>query len=125
MTNSRKFSFIGVLFLGSLLVVYPAHAKITGNDLLRFCTSDPNSVEQSYCLGYLSGLMDGVMAANILAAHPQIFDAPQGADVLQVRDIVVKSLQQSPKDRHLEAVVLVMRALKEAFPPKPSPTPTQ
>ena len=119
MAHTKKVFFVGMVLLSSLLLVRPAHAATTGNDLLRFCTSDANSVEQSFCLGYLHGLVDGVMVIKISEARPQVFDIPAGVDILQVRDVVVRFLKENPKDRHLSAATLVFKALTEAFPSKP------
>jgi Ssp1 endopeptidase immunity protein Rap1a len=118
MEHTKKAVFAGMILLISLMFVHPARASTSGNDLLRFCTSDPNSAEQSFCLGYLHGLVDGVMGLSVIEGRPQIFDIPSGADILQVRDVVVKFLKENPKDRHLAAVALVFKALTQAFPPK-------
>jgi hypothetical protein len=97
------------------MFVLPARASASGNDLLRFCTSDPNSAEQSFCLGYLHGLVDGVIGIRASEGRPQIFARPAGVDILHARDVVVKFLKENPKDRHLEAVLLVFKALTQTF----------
>jgi len=118
MGQTRKAFFVGLIFLSAMTFVRPAAAATSGNDLLRFCTSDPNSPEQSFCLGYLHGVVDGAIGIRVSEVRPQIFELPAGVDILQVRDVVVKFLKENPKDRHLGAVALVFKALTEAYPPK-------
>ena len=118
MVQARKAFFVGMMILGSLMCAHRAQAATSGNDLLRFCTSDANSAEQSFCLGYLHGLVDGVMGLRVTERRPQVFELPEGVDILQVRDVVVKFLKENPKDRHLGAVALVLKALTLAYPPK-------
>ena len=118
MAQAKKAFFVGMIFLGSLMCASQAHAQILGNDLLRYCTSDANSAEQALCIGYLHGVMEGAMGIKGMEGRPQIFELPAGADIIQVRDVVVKFLKENPKDRQLGAVVLVFKALTEAYPPK-------
>src|SRR6478736_5066661 len=95
MGRTAKVFFVGIMVLSSSVFIWPALAATSGNDLLRFCTSVPDSTEQSFCLGYLHGVVDGSMAVRISEGRPPIFALPAGADILQIRDVVVKFLKEN------------------------------
>lgn len=119
MSREKRSFFVGLFLIGSVILARPVCGSTTGNDLLRYCKSDADAAEQSFCLGYLHGVVDGAMAIRVSEGQAQIFEIPAGVHILQIRDVVVKFLKKNPKDRHLAAVALVFKALKEAFPAKP------
>ena len=118
MSGGKRLFFVGLFLMGSVILARPVCASTTGNDLLRFCRSDADAAEQSFCLGYLHGVVDGAMAVRVNEGQTQFFEIPAGVHILQIRDVVVKFLKENPKDRHLAAVALVFKALKKAFPAK-------
>lgn len=106
---------------------------LTGNDLLQQCTGG----ELGYCLGYITGVHDGMLAGGIASIRhlaPELkndealsqFDKavsyclPNGATKLQVRDVVTDFLKANPTSRHNDATLLIWVALSNAFPCQPA-----
>jgi hypothetical protein len=98
----------------------PIVSAYSGNELLRDCTHDNVKASKSFCLGFIAGTWSGALIEGSVY-HPDKpnFVIPSEADLRQLRDIVVKFLNGHPEQRHLAAGVLVLLALKEAFPPTP------
>ena len=98
----------------------PNVPSYSGNDLLRDCTIDNVKASQSFCAGFIAGTWSGA-AIEGAEYHPNKpnFVIPNEADLRQLKDVVVKFLNGHPEQRHLAAGVLVLLALKEAFPPTP------
>jgi Rap1a immunity proteins len=95
----------------ALLLAGPAMADgYTGNSLFADCAASDYS-SRNYCLGFTAGISTAM--ANSGAACP-----PGGSTFGQDRDIAKKFLADHPEQRHLEAGVLVHRAITEAFPCK-------
>ena len=90
----------------------------SGNDLLRNCTDESEKVNQSFCLGFISGTWAGAILAG--DTNKPNFVVPLEADLRQLKDVVVKFLKDHAAQRYLSAGVLVLLALKEAFPPPES-----
>ena len=92
----------------------------SGNDLLRDCTNDNVRASQSFCVGFIAGAWAGALIEGSVY-HPgkPNFVIPNEANLSQLKDVVVKFLNEHPEQRHLPAGVLVLLALKEAFPPAP------
>jgi hypothetical protein len=86
-------------------------------------------------MAYIRGALDGERAfEEVFRARSQRFAAfgtvwlemqrsmfcpPSGADVRQAYDLVVRSLQSNPEDRHEDLAIHVRMALREAWPCKP------
>ena len=88
-----------------------AGSWVNGNELKKYCSS--NSYERGICLGFTSAV------ANIVANEPVAgwrACIPDGVTRGQLRDIMVKFLDDHPEELHLEAASLAARAYKEAFP---------
>jgi Rap1a immunity proteins len=106
--------------LALLLPAGPARAVfMNGNELYHDCSeenSDKPQGQQMYmlCLGYISGIADGIETAEIGNRH--LVCAPGEATVGQLVDIVKKYLHDHPETRHRAAGVLVFLALVQAFP---------
>jgi hypothetical protein len=98
----------------------PSVPAYSGNDLLRDCTNDKAIKSLSFCLGFIAGTWSGAAIEGV-DYHPgkPNFVIPSEADLPQLKDVVVKFLNEHPEERHLSAGVLVLLALKEAFPPTP------
>jgi hypothetical protein len=120
--NTRKnIFFYGILFLGSLMFSHhacaqnPVASTYSGNDLLRDCSDRNNVTSFSFCLGYINGLRDGVVFASVgLGAKPS-FEISEKVELGQLKDVVVRYLNEHPEERHQHAAVLVHRALVKAF----------
>jgi hypothetical protein len=93
----------------------PAAKTYSGNELLRDCTGD----SYSYCLGYISGLVDGSSVEAAFRKCKPLFAIPSGAELGQLVDVVTKYLKEHPEVRDQRADALALAALKAAFPPKP------
>ncbi len=96
-----------------VLVSAPARALaagswVNGNELKKYCSS--NSYERGICLGFTSAV------ANIVANAGWRACIPDGVTRGQLRDIMVKFLDDHPEALHLEAASLAARAYEEAFP---------
>jgi hypothetical protein len=90
----------------------------SGNDLLRDCTDESNQVTWSFCMGFISGTWAGaILVGNAYHPDKPNFVIPPEANLSQVKDVVVKFLKDHAAQRHLSAGVLLLLALKEAFPP--------
>ena len=108
----------------------------TANELLRDCTYTVRLLDGDsrltpeetwsafHCSGYLSGFLDGyVLGAGfdklaLGSSHP-LFCLPDGGIAGDQDDrIVVKWLREHPERLHEPARILVMIALREAFPCK-------
>lgn len=122
MNASKKLLLCGILFFGSLMFSHQACAEnrvvsaYSGNDLLRDCSDEKNVVSSSSCLGYINGVRDGVVLASVgLGAKPS-FEISKNVELGQLKDVVVKYLNEHPEKRNLHAAVLVHSALAKAFP---------
>lgn len=83
----------------------------TGNHLYENC----KRTSKDYCVGYISGAYDMTRLYQADGAD-RIICPPKGVTNGQVRDVVLRDLELSPATRHEPAAVLVIRALKKAFP---------
>jgi len=96
----------------------------SGNDLLQTCSSCPDPSKNCtrieymnaiHCAGYIKGAAD---VSRLAKSHCPPKDAP----LMQSRDVVVNFLRRNPNVRHLEAGLLVAKALQEAWPCSSEPS---
>jgi hypothetical protein len=115
---------IGLTFLS---LIFPASlasqqgivvSGLKGHDLLRLCTSNAGSSELNFCFGYIEGIRDGLVW--LAAAEKSRASVAISGKVTQeqLADVVVKYLKEHPERRERAAGILVLVALKQAFPPK-------
>jgi hypothetical protein len=106
-----------LLMLAALLILPCGMARAdTGNDLLRHCQDDEtNYFSSGMCLGYVSGAIDALLA-NMYAQKTCWFELPGESTNKQLVDVTVKYLTDHPEQRQYLASVLVMVAMREAFP---------
>lgn len=97
----------------------PVLPTYSGNSLLRDCTAGESTHSYAYCLGYISGLVDGANVEADFRKCKPLFAIPAEAELGQLADVVVKYLKEHPEVRDVRAAVLALTALKAAFPPKP------
>ena len=81
----------------------------TGNDLYEDLISE-SEWQLWRGIGYVSGVVDVLDEVS--------FSISIGVQVIQIRDVIVKYLEEYPEERHKRAVFLVIEALKKAFPKK-------
>jgi hypothetical protein len=114
---------IGLL---ALLTGVSANAGIKGeysNELLRDCTAPLSGTFTSgFCLGYLKGAAE----MSRLRANVPLLPAvcvPDALTVGQVRNLVVRYMEEHPEELHYASIYLVHNALEEAFPCPAKPAP--
>lgn len=125
-------SFLIGLALTFLSSAQPSEAQsISGNALLRTCTSE-NPAQAGFCIGYLIGQIEGQNWGGFLFFQRSGIDLlaedfnslanttfghciPPHATNEQLRDVVVKFLNENPATRHETARFLVWSAYQEAF----------
>lgn len=114
---------IGLL---SLLIGTSANAGVKGdydNELLRDCTHpSPGTFTAGLCLGYLKGVAEMSRLREKLPKLPPVC-VPDAVTVGQVRNIVVRYLEEHPEELHYSSIILVTNALDEAFPCEAPPAP--
>lgn len=108
------------IMLAAVVAVGISHQSLAGfmdgNKLLERCQSDAGSSHNIYCLGYVAGIADVFgERGSVLHGHYRAC-MPPGATNGQLRDVVVKWLQQYPERRHYDADSLVAAALSRTFP---------
>ena len=82
--------------------------SMSGNKLLGSCNGPPLSWQNGFCMGYISGIVDG--------RNETSFCIPDGVTRGQVTDIVKFWLRENPATRHLRASRLIIDALWDKFP---------
>jgi len=109
-----KFAAAAALVAASSTSAFAVQSFQTGNALLRDCTAK-NSINQSFCLGYIEGVVDALETLrSVNGAAPCTGNGVEGG---QVMDVVVKSLREHPEGRNSAAGALVVAAIAKAFCP--------
>ena len=83
----------------------------SGNNFISRCDPAPDAWIDGFCRGYIAGLSE---PGPLLAAAPNC--PPKGATYGQDYLIVVKYIHNHPEEMHKQTSVLVLEALREAFP---------
>ena len=101
-------------------------ALADGNKLLLECQDGinsmsggvtQNSVGVGHCVGVLQATMDTLDLFHEAGGLPRLVCVPEGGiPMIQSMRIIVQSLQAHPESLHLNESVLVVAALKNAFP---------
>ena len=105
---------------------------LDGNELLSMCegvnqlrdqTQSAMTVQNSYCLGYVNGVMSmATDQATTFEHSPHRSSLPctpaEGVTTGQAARVVTKYLDSHPERLHLRAYLLVVEAMREAFPCK-------
>ncbi|MCF7533773.1 Rap1a/Tai family immunity protein [Pseudomonas petrae] len=117
-------SIAGVSALFALCVSVGALAD--GNKLLLECQDGINSMSGAvaqngvgvgHCVGVLQATMDTLDLFHEAGGLPRLVCVPEGGiPMIQSMRIIVQSLQAHPESLHLNESVLVVAALKNAFP---------
>ena len=103
--------------------------QLSGNVIIDVCNEDPNG---GNCLGFIVGTIDGMRwAADVAAMRSGATEAqamrnlaetllgactPPTSTGGQLSAVALKYMQNHPENWHEPAVVLIHRALMEAFP---------
>lgn len=109
-----------------LALCFSADGWADGNQLLEECQDGinsmsggvtRNSVGVGHCVGVLQATMDTLDLFHEAGGLPRLVCVPEGGiPMIQSMRIVVQSLQAHPESLHLNESVLVVSALKNAFP---------
>jgi len=86
--------------------------RVSGADLKKICTSYvdvPSNTSDGICVGYVVGVMSVMEYINALCL-------PARSSHAQATLVVQKYLSDHPEKLHLDAEVLVIDAIQEAFP---------
>jgi len=97
-----------------------------GTELLRACTAAVNqadgvevtteqSIESVWCIGYVSGLLDGLAVMGWKGGSTRVCIPQSGIDNEQAIRIVVKYLREHPEGLHRSARSLAVAAIGGAF----------
>jgi hypothetical protein len=108
---------------------HPTHllGDPTGNDYLSVCEAVVNNLTNQpsghlECRIWFSAVQNGFFA---LAAEKGMkslpYSIPHEVTNGQMEKVVVKYMNDHPKDLHVKASLLVLWALQDAYPPRPSP----
>ena len=81
-----------------------------GSDVLQFC-AEPSAP----CIAYLTGVVDGIDAMGWERVSTPVC-VPERVEAFQVRAIFVEYSNQHPEFQSLPAGLLVLDALKRAWP---------
>ena len=98
--------YLAVIFITISTASFAQVQFFTGNKLKAECNTD-KFIGQGICMGYITGVADS-QAIHICA--------PGGVTLGQYESIVKKYLDENPAQLHKDADVLVLTALKHAFP---------
>ena len=114
--KKRVLSFVAVsLFLAS--PVMAASAIVSGKKLLANCNTPETSVaQQNICLGVIIGTIDTHSAFINNNLIQPLYCPPNKVTLRQMKGIVVKFLENHPKNLHQSGTLLATKALVEAFP---------
>ncbi len=91
---------------------------VSGNRLLDSCKSNETGI---FCLGYVMGVSDGIASRQLVESSTAPLSwrpvcAPKGMSAGQLRDVVVKYLDDHQEERHEAASVLALVAMRKAWP---------
>lgn len=112
-----------------LISLFAAQAMaFKGNDLLSYCAEflekQPNANSQAaymegVCQGFFMGVVQTVFyEQHIQNVQPLALCVPKGVNSTQVAKISVKYLEANLETLHFSSIVIVQKALQEAFPCK-------
>lgn len=109
-----------LLLISFFSPLQPAHASfVDGNVLLQKCQAKEREAtyfqDRSYCIAYIIGVSDSIGFFQIAPDIPEAVCIPANASSGQVRDVVVKFLEDNPAERHRAAEALVFTALAISF----------
>ena len=110
----------------SLFVVSPVLAA-DGNEILKRCNEAVKAQEKNYRetdkqdeVGYCLGLISGVMSEHLVLEkyrnQPRMFCIPEKTETIEIMKKFVKYLETNPKILKHNDTLLLIKALKEAYP---------
>ena len=102
----------------------------SGNAFVRLCSSgEKEPITQTEganmlmgCIGYVAGFIDGEGFGTAYAEDktgkkvPSLLCFPDGVENGQIIRILLKYIRENPKDAHQRTAVLLVRAVRQAYP---------
>jgi hypothetical protein len=88
----------------------------SGNELLQACSADRNDSDFWFCLGYLTGFNQTVVALVTIGAMKLPYCPPKEFTNRQFRNVVVSYLRAYPDQLNQSAELLTLSALSTAYP---------
>lgn len=119
-----------LLWLVSLLAWMPAHAALTGAELLKRCNAAEKSMageklageevlDSMWCVGYVSGLLDGFGVGDFKVGEEKMVCPPEsGLTRSQALGIITGYLRDHPDDLPKSGRRSALLALSKALPCK-------
>jgi hypothetical protein len=117
-----KYSIFGIVF-AALLSAQGAWADsyYTGYKLLEYCSphlKPKNSSAAGVCLGYITAATDiAIDWSNTTGVDSRVC-VPRKVSIGELRAIVIKYLDEHPKELHNGAAGIVLNAVYKAYPCK-------
>ena len=116
---------IAAFFCCVMLASSPSNGNsarfLEGNLLREMCTSDQKAqsafFDEGFCLGFVSGVTSFITSSK--DAFPDRWPntcIPDSVPMGQRRDVFVKYLDDHPEELHFLADLLVLLAMRDAFP---------
>lgn len=121
-------------FLALILLLPSFAAAETGSDLLRDCSvalkvfnnehvsDEADSIKIGNCIGFVTGVIQTAALRNAgqgngQSQEPVTQSCPlSDGSVEQVVRMVLKRLESNPEELHLDATIILLRAIHEGFP---------
>jgi Rap1a immunity proteins len=114
------------IFLMAAIFSNAAHATYNydGNEILEVCSvikiqdmEQHEAMDLFYCMGFIEGVLSSQEIAIELDNPSTVCKLPEeGITTGQIVRIVVKYLEEHPEKLHLNSSLLVLDALRQAFP---------
>jgi hypothetical protein len=87
----------------------------SGNELLQVCSAEGDP-DFWFCLGYLTGFNQSIVALVTIGAMKLPYCPPKGFTNRQFRNVVVSYLRAYPEQLNQSAELLTLSALSTAYP---------
>lgn len=127
-----KISLLFTALISIYTIASPVSAQsLSANTLLKGCL---NKEENAVCTAYINGALSGMQWSSDVAAFNSGFTepmkmraqaqvlfgacVPQEATGNQLYEVILKYIQNRPKDWHEPAISLIHRAIVDAYPCK-------
>lgn len=107
-SNLGRWLWFGVTVLAAAFAALciPAKAAFySGNDMLAKCQSGLGNADYAICLGYVEGVADS-LDYGLFNMSGQPGCIPDGVTAGQLKDVLVKALNDDPANRNLSAFFL-------------------
>lgn len=107
-------NFVRALMLSVLLVTATSACAMTTSEFLKF--ADNQGPSRAVLIGYVAGAVDMAGVLTFAASELPQYCAPENVKTEQILAVSKRYMESNPKDWHLPPVVLIYRALQNAWP---------